>query len=602
LAREQRRLAAILAADVVGYSRLMGRDESGTLARLRAHRKERFEPTLARHGGRLVKLTGDGALAEFPSAVDAMGAAIEFQQLMAEVNRSEPGDTAIVFRIGLHLGDLIVEGDDLYGDGVNVAARLEGEAPPGGILISGNVHDAVVGRLKATVEDLGILTLKNIERPVQAFRVGWNASDWTPQATAAVFSSGIAPPPYIEVPLPLPDRPSIAVLPFENMSGDPEQEYFADGMVEDIITALSKFKALFVIARNSTFTYKGRSVDIKQVGRELGVRYVLEGSVRRAGGRVRVTGQLIEAQTGTHIWADKFDGAMEDVFDLQDKVTVNVVGAIAPKLERAEIERARQKPTELLRAYDLYLRAMALASWRDARRETYEDACRLFTEVTRSDPEYAAAHVMAAFTRVQFQSYAGVPLDDGSRFEAIRHAEVAVKLGSEDAFVLARAGHVFAYLGHDLDRAIRLSDQAIALNPNLAPAWHSRGWVSIMNADPDRAIQSFDRLVRLSPLDPLRTQAWYGTAFAHMLLKQYTIGCEEAFKAIQVSADAHSLGAFIVNAVLAGRMSDAQEAAQRLLRIQPNFRTAYARSTFPIRSDEWQEKIAQSLVNAGIPL
>src|SRR5262245_51365116 len=280
LAREQRKLAAIVAADVVGYSRLMGRDESGTLARLRENRSDHLDPVLAKYGGRLVKLTGDGALIEFASAVDALSAAIEFQQAMAEVNAGKAADTALVFRIGLHLGDLIVDGEDLYGDGVNVAARLEAEAPAGGIALSRTVHEAVAGRLNATFEDLGSLALKNIERPVQAFSVKWEPSDWQRGATAEVVA---APVSAVQVPLPLPDKPSIAVLPFQNMSGDPEQEYFADGMVEDIITGLSRVKSLFVIARNSSFAYKGKSPDIRRMGRELGVRYVLEGSVRRAG-------------------------------------------------------------------------------------------------------------------------------------------------------------------------------------------------------------------------------------------------------------------------------------------------------------------------------
>ena len=358
--RVVRRLAAILAADVVGYSRLMGRDESGTLARLREHRKQRFEPILARHGGRLVKLMGDGALAEFPSAVDALSAAISFQQAMAEANRDQSADTAIVFRIGLHLGDLIVEGDDLYGDGVNVAARLEAEAPPGGIVVSRAVREAVDGRLKARLHALGELSLKNIERPIRPFRVEWQAADWKAMETPApkaVQDEPTTPAPTSPA-LALPDKPSIAVLPFQNMSGDPEQEYFADGIVEDIITALSRFKSLFVIARNSSFTYKGKAVDIKQVGRELGVRYVLEGSVRKAASKVRITGQLIDATTGAHLWADRFDGPLEEIFDLQDHVTSSVVGAIAPKLDQAEMERAKRKPTENLDAYDHYLRGL----------------------------------------------------------------------------------------------------------------------------------------------------------------------------------------------------------------------------------------------------
>src|SRR5918993_2524978 len=291
-AREQRRLAAILAADVVGYSRLMGRDESGTLARLRKNRSERLDPVLTNYGGRLVKLTGDGALVEFASAVDALSAAIEFQQAMVEANREQPAETALVFRMGLHLGDLIVDGDDLYGDGVNVAARLEGEAPAGGILISRNVRDAVAGRVKATFEDLGGLSLKNIERPVRAFRVHWKASVWRPLAAQEVTDVAKSQPsPTL---LPLPDKPSIAVLPFQNLSQDPEQEYFVDGLVEEIITTLSRFSWLMVISRNSTFTYKNKAADMKTIGRDLGVRYALEGSIRKSAGRVRITGQLID--------------------------------------------------------------------------------------------------------------------------------------------------------------------------------------------------------------------------------------------------------------------------------------------------------------------
>src|SRR5262245_46038261 len=354
LAREQRKLAAIVAADVVGYSRLMGRDESWTLARLRKNRSEHLDPVLVKYGGRLVKLSGDGALVEFGSAVDALSAAIEFQQAMAEVNGNQPADNALVFRMGLHLGDLIVDGDDLYGDGVNVAARLEGEAPAGGILISGNARDAIAGRLKATFEDVGALSLKNIERPVQAFGVKWQPSDWQQAVTAEL---AVAPAAAPQAPLPLPDKPSIAVLPFQNMSGDPEQEYFADGMAEDILTGLSRHRWLFVIARNSSFTYKGRAIDVRQVGRELGVRYVLEGSVRRAGGRVRFTAQLIDAGTGNHVWADRYEGPVEDLFALQDRITEAVVGVLEPAIQQAEIERIRRKRPESLDAYDHYLRS-----------------------------------------------------------------------------------------------------------------------------------------------------------------------------------------------------------------------------------------------------
>src|SRR6516165_6285004 len=286
VAREQRRLAAIVAADVVGYSRLMGRDESGTVARLRQVRQQRLAPILAQRGGRIVKLTGDGAIMEFASAVEAASAAIEFQQAMVEANAHEPPDNALQFRMGVHLGDLIVEDDDLYGDGVNVAARLEAESPAGGIIVSRTVHESVAGRVKATLEDLGTLELKNIERPVQAYLVKWDPEDWKGTAATQPIQPGVEPPRPPDVPLLLPDKPSIAVLPFQNMSGDPEQAYFADGVVEEIITALSRFESLFVIARNSTFTYKGKALNIKQVGRELGVRYVMEGSVRKAASRL----------------------------------------------------------------------------------------------------------------------------------------------------------------------------------------------------------------------------------------------------------------------------------------------------------------------------
>jgi adenylate cyclase len=359
VAREQRKLAAILAADVVGYSRLMGRGEGGTLARLRKNRSERLEPVLAKYGGRLVKLTGDGALVEFASAVDALSAAIEFQQAMIEANRGQPADTALVFRMGLHVGDLIVDGDDLYGDGVNIAARLEAEAPPGGIIVSRAVREAVEGRAKAKLHALGELALKNIERPIRAFRVEWEAADW-PLMIGTSGQQHQPATPYTPQ-LPLPDKPSIAVLPFQNMSGDPEQEYFADGMVEEIITALSRIRWLFVIARNSSFTYKGQAVDVKRVGRELGVRYVLEGSIRRAGTRIRITGQLIDATSGSHLWADRFDGALENVFELQDNVALSVAGIIEPTLQAAEMQRSTRCPTDDLTAYDLYLQARAAA-------------------------------------------------------------------------------------------------------------------------------------------------------------------------------------------------------------------------------------------------
>ena len=351
--RLQRRLAAILSADVVGYSRLMGIDEAGTLARLKALRRNLIDPQIAAHSGRIVKLMGDGVLVEFGSAVDAVACAIKIQKHLGGHDADGAEANPIQLRIGINVGDIIIDDNDIFGDGVNVAARLEGIAEPGGVCISDDAYRQVRGKIEMACDDMGPQALKNIAEPMRAWRVKLG------DQSAAMAQAGL---PANQAPaLALPEKPSIAVLPFQNMSADPEQEYFADGMVEDIITALSRFKSLFVIARNSSFTYKGKAVDIKQVGRELGVRYVLEGSVRKAGGNVRITGQLIDSDTGSHLWADRFDGSLEDVFELQDQVTTRVVSAIAPKITEAEIERARRKPAGSLDGYDLYLRALALS-------------------------------------------------------------------------------------------------------------------------------------------------------------------------------------------------------------------------------------------------
>jgi adenylate cyclase len=367
-------------------------------------------------------------------------------------------------------------------------------------------------------------------------------------------------------------------------------------MVEDIITALSRFKSLFVIARNSSFTYKGKAVDIKQVGRELGVRYVLEGSVRKASNRVRITGQLIEAATDRHLWADKFDGALEDVFGLQDQITSSVVGLIAPRLEQAEIERARQKPTDSLRSYDFYLRGMAMLSKR-----SLPEALGQFRKAFKEDPDYAAAHAMAAWTLLSKQAIGGSPLTEELRTEAIRLANLASKEADEDAFTLARSGHVLTYLGHEYDRGASMVEEAISLNPNLGVAWYSRGWVSLMCGEAERAIESFNRMMRLSPLDPLRARAWNGISFALFCLSRYDEGCAVAAKSIQIAADAHSLGAYISNAVRAGRLAEAQEAAARLVGLQPDFRASHAPEAFPIRLRAITDAIEAALRDAGVP-
>src|SRR5579862_255875 len=358
--RTERRLAAILAADVAGYSRLIGEDEEGTLDRLRVIRAELIDPKIAEHRGRIVKTTGDGLLVEFASVVDALRCASEWQQAMAERTACVTPAQRLQFRIGINVGDIVVEDGDIFGDGVNVAARLEALAEPGGICVSARVQEDVTGRLDLAFEDLGEQALKNIARAVRVYRVGPTSPHPYPPPQSPGQARGEEGRVGADAParLALPDKPSIAVLPFQNMSGDPEQEYFADGIVEDITTGLSRIKWLFVIARNSTFVYKGKAVDVRQAGRELGVRYVLEGSVRKAGGRLRITAQLIEAETGAHLWADRFDGAFQDIFDFQDQITERVVGVVEPSLQRSEIERSRRKRPENLNAYDIYLHAV----------------------------------------------------------------------------------------------------------------------------------------------------------------------------------------------------------------------------------------------------
>jgi TolB-like protein/class 3 adenylate cyclase len=579
--RVERRLAAVLAADVAGYSRLMGDDEEGTLARLKALRKSLVDPVIASHSGRIVKTTGDGMLVEFASAVDAVRSAIAVQRAITGQNAAAPQGTRIEFRIGIHVGDIIFDDNDIFGDGVNIAARLEGIADPGGVCLSNDAYRQVRGKVDVAFDDMGPQRLKNIAEPVHAWRV-----EPAPPRSSANQTPALA----------LPDKPSIAVLPFQNMSGHPEQEYFADGMVEDIITALSRFKSLFVIARNSSFAYKGKAVDIKQVGRELGVGYVLEGSVRKAGDRVRITGQLIEVATNRHLWADRFDGLLQDVFGLQDQVTTSVVGLIAPRLEEAEIERARQKPTESLRSYDLYLRGVALLN-----RRSLPEALEMFRSALKEDPEYAAASAMAAWTLLVRQSSAGLLLPAELRNEALEYASAAAKQAAGDAFCLARAGHVLTYLGREYDRGASMVEEAISINPNLAVAWYSRGWVSVMRAEAERAIESFDRMFRLSPLDPFRSRAWSGISFALFFLHRYEEGMELGKRSVQTLPDVMSLAPYIANAVGAGCAAEAQAAVARLLTIQPHFRVCDAEDTFPMRPLDMRQRIASSLRDAGMP-
>jgi adenylate cyclase len=499
-----RRLAAILAADVAGYSRLMGADEEGTLERLKALRRELLDPKIAEHHGRVVKTTGDGLLVEFASVVDAVRCAVAVQQAMPERDTDVAAENRIELRIGINLGDVIVEGDDLYGDGVNIAARIEALADAGGVFVSHTVHDHVRDRLPFAFEDLGEQQVKNIARPVRVYRVRPEGPLPNPPPRAGEGSARSARVGAAATPAPpLPDKPSIAVLPFANMSGDSEQEYFADGMVEEIITALSRIRWLFVIARNSSFTYKGQAVDVKQVGRELGVRYVLEGSVRKAGGRVRITAQLIDALSGMHLWADRFDGLLEDVFDLQDRVAISVAGVIEPTLQAAEIRRAADRPTSDPTAYDLYLRAVPL--WASHEKERIIQALRLLARAIERDPHYGPALGLAALCHQLLATSDWTNDSETHRREGIDLARRALRCSPDDPDVLANAAVVIGSLGEDIDVAIGSIDRSLALNPSFARGWVWSARLRNFAGQPDLAIEHFKTSLRLSPRDRMGT-------------------------------------------------------------------------------------------------
>jgi TolB-like protein/class 3 adenylate cyclase len=585
----ERRLAAVLAADVAGYSRLMGIDEEGTLSRLKTVRKGLVDPTIASHRGRIVKTTGDGMLVEFASAVDAVRCAAEVQRGMVALSADEPQDRRIEFRIGVHIGDIMIDDNDIFGDGVNIAARLEGIAEPGGICISDDTQRQIRGKVDVAFEDIGMQTLKNIAEPMRAWRM----------AVPGKGSSAVSPkmPPDAGKPLALPDKPSIAVLPFQNMSGDPEQEYFADGIVEDIITALSRIPSLFVIARNSCFTYKGKSVDVRQVGRELGVRYVLEGSVRKAGGRIRITAQLIDASSNKHLWAEKLDGQLNDLFELQDALTTKIVSSVSLKLEIAEFERVKAKATVDLDAYELYQRATALQRYERRFDEAYELYCKAFA----LDPAYAVAYVMAASCLFNRQFTRGTPMPPETRAEIIRLAETAIALPREDALALARAAHLLCYLGRQYDVGKELADGAIELNPSLGAAWLARGWVSVMRGESQPAIDSFSAVLRLDPLDPARPAAWSGLGCAFNIIGEYDKGYEWSRKALEAFPAIHTFAYFIINAVPYGRIAEAQDGAAKMLAIDPRMTVSEALVLCHTRDQEWRERMRQAFREAGLP-
>ncbi len=580
--RDQRRLTAIVAADVVGYSRLMGRDESATLAALKAVRRDVVDPCVAAHGGRLVKTTGDGLLLAFTSVVDAVRCALETQAAMARHGAAIAPDRRIVLRIGVNLGDVIIDGDDIFGDGVNVAARLQEIAAPGGVCLSNRVHDDIRPHLDTAFVDGGERTLKNIARVVRV----WS---WSPDWAGAAAPS--APP----LPPPLPDKPSIAVLPFANMSGDAEQEYFADGVVEDIITALSRNKALFVIARNSTFTYKGKAVDIRRVGRELGVRYVLEGSIRRAGERLRITGQLIDAGSGSHIWADRFEGRLEDVFELQDQLTARVVGAITPVLEQSEIARVLRKPTESLEAYDLSLRAVT--AYNAFTRAGNAQAISLLERAMALDPGFALAYGYCAqcYTQRRIWGWEGEAPDI-----SVPLARRALELDRSDARVLVTAGYHLLYVG-GLDEGADHVDDAVEIDPNYAAGWAVNGLCRLFLGRGDCA-PYFERALRLSPLDPRRWNTRNGLAQAHFIAGRYEESLRCSAQALgEVPGYPPSARVRIAALAMAGRLDEARAACAEYLEANPSMRLATVRRYLVYRRAEDVEKYLEAFRLAGMP-
>jgi TolB-like protein/class 3 adenylate cyclase/Flp pilus assembly protein TadD len=593
--RVGRRLAAIVAADVAGYSRLMGLDEVGTARTLREHRKV-TDALVAKHGGRIVKSTGDGVLLEFPSVVDAVDCAVAVQAVMDQRNEGMPVDRRMLFRIGINLGDILIEGDDILGDGVNVAARLEGIAEPGGVCISASAYDQVRGKVAVQFDDIGEQMLKNIDRPVRVYAT--KSKD-----DLGIVVAGLSPcPAESQKPLPLPDKPSIAVLPFQNMSGDPEQEFFADGMVEDIITELSRFRGFFVIARNSTFTYKGRAVDIKQVGRELGVRYVLEGSVRRLGNRIRITVQLIEVDNARHMWAEKYDRLLADLFEVQDEITKAIVGALEPEIGAAERERARLKPPSHLGAWEFYQRGM----WHLLRRnrDGLASAQELFERAIERDVNFSAPHSGIAITSFYYITHGFTTDATATLDRLLAEASQAVALDRADATAHTALGLALME-SRNLDQSLHEHSLAVSLSPNSAYAHWAFGYALLRSNRNSEALDRFDIALRLSPRDPLTWSYLTLKAASLYRLMRY----DEAARLAQEATTHPTADAVWPHVHLAaslgqlGRYDIAATAISELCKLRPGLTISVFRH-WPhnrSRTSNWVDHIVEGLKKAGLP-
>jgi len=585
--RIQRRLAAIVSADVVGYSRLMGVDEAGTLATLRAHRAETIDPKITEHGGRIVKTMGDGLLLEFPSVVDATRCMVEIQLGMAQRNQGIDEGRRIAFRVGINLGDIIIEGEDILGDGVNVAARLQEIAEPGGISISRRVHEDVQERLDARFDDAGEQSLKNIARPVQVWR-------WSPAQTPAA----IAPETVTGGVLPLPDKPSIAVLPFNNMSGDPEQEYFADGMAEDIITALSRSPWLFIIARNTTFTYKGEKVDVKRVAQELGVRYVLEGSVRKAGNRIRATAQLIDGTTGGHVWSERYDGELADIFDLQDEITRNVVASIQTQVHLTASEPARKSNRPDLTVWELTMRGWQLLY--DFSPESFTTAKTLLEEAIAHDPNSAEAHLVLALIHYHDAIMGFVNDNQTSLTTARELARRATRLDDQNEYAHWTLGLCYMGLARH-GESIAALERAVELNPNCSVAYGSLGTALSLVGRIDESIANQEIAIRSNPRDPSIFFRFTGIGLAHYLAGRYDAAIEWASKAVHRMPTWY-LGHFLLAAshMQANRLEEAKAAVDRCREVLPDASVSQL-DRLPLTDATDMERFRECLRKAGLP-
>jgi adenylate cyclase len=579
----QRRLAAILAADVVGYSRLMEIDETGTLNALRSHRQEVINPEVVKHNGRVVKLIGDGVLIEFVSVVEAVACAVSIQKGMRVRNKGRTTDRQVLWRIGVHLGDVIIDDDDLYGDGVNIAARLESLAPVGGICVSQQAYDQVETKLDIAFENLGEQRVKNISRPVRCYRVRLNEVTAEPSSNRSLER--------------VLDRPAVAVLPFANLSGDPEQEYFSDGLTEDLITALALWRSFPVIARNSSFVYKGKAVDLKRVGRELGAQYILEGSIRKSGARVRITAQLIDASTGHHVWAEKFDRQIEDVFALQDEMTERIVANLEPVLGKAEVTRSRSKPPGNLDAWDLCLRARAhLHEWTN---EATEKARVLFERAIALDPTYSAAFEGLAWAYSRDLLVEATRDREKTKDKMFAAAQRAVALDDDSSRAHFRLSTAYLWRNeHDL--ALAEGRRAVQLNPLSSDACHGLGNKLDLAGDPE-GISMMKHAQRLNPQDPQRNMQLTFLARAHLNAERYLDAVRDAQAAIQRRPDypnAHYILAIALGHL--GRTEEAQKALQRCEDLQPGFLEKRA-NWAPYRDTERNQHLREGLLKVGLP-